>query len=86
MAFDSLKKGGWLTRLRSNEERPDRSALILRGISLSYVGLFVGLPIVAISTRAFSGGLQHLWSNITQPEALFSLRLTFFLAVAMIMM
>ncbi len=61
------------------------SQLTLRGIGLGYIGLFVALPIVALGARAFAGGLPRLWENLTQPEALFSLRLTVIMAGAMIL-
>ena len=60
------------------------SDLALRGISLGYIGLFVALPIVALTTRACGGGLHRVWEEMTRPEALFSLRLTLMMAAAMI--
>lgn len=73
-AFPSSKK----------RKRSHLSDLVLRGTALSYIGLFVILPILAISTRAFNKGLQRMWVELIKPEALFSLRLTFILAFAMI--
>lgn len=58
--------------------------LTLRSLALAYVGFFVILPIIAISGRAFQDGLASLWRNVCQPEALYSVRLTFELALAMI--
>jgi sulfate transport system permease protein len=58
--------------------------LILRSLSLGYIGFFVVLPIVALAAQAFAGGLPRLWQEIVRPEALFSLRLTVLLALAML--
>ncbi|MCK4547311.1 MAG: sulfate ABC transporter permease subunit CysT [Candidatus Eisenbacteria sp.] len=57
---------------------------MLRGISLSYLGLFVALPIAALTVRACGGGIARLWVELTRPEALFSLQLTLAMAGAMI--
>jgi sulfate/thiosulfate transport system permease protein len=56
----------------------------LRIPALVYVGLFIVLPIIAISVRAFRNGCAGLWGSILQPEAIASVRLTFSLALAMI--
>lgn len=56
--------------------------LVLRGITFSYLGLLIVLPIIAISCRAFDGGIARLWQEITLPQALFSLKITLLLAVA----
>ncbi len=61
-----------------------RPSLVLRGISLGYVGLLIVLPILAICTRAFGEGPARFWENLRQPAALYSLRLTFWMAFAMI--
>jgi sulfate transport system permease protein len=63
---------------------PGRGALTLRGISLAYVGLLIVLPVVAICVRALDGGPARLWTSLRQPAALYSLRLTFWMALAMI--
>ncbi len=55
----------------------------LRSLSLFYIGLLIILPILAISTEAFKGGLPNLCQQITHPQALFSLKLTFLLAAIM---
>ncbi len=58
--------------------------LLLRGISLGYVGLLIVLPVVAICARSLEGGPARLWASLRQPAALYSLRLTFWMALAMI--
>jgi len=61
------------------------SDLMLRSTGFLYIGLLVILPIVAISVRAFQGGLTDLWRQITLPEALSSLGLTIEVAVIMVL-
>jgi len=57
---------------------------LLRSISFSYIGILIFLPIIAIALRAFQGGLASLWADITLPQALFSMRLTLFTALVMV--
>ena len=58
--------------------------LALRSLCFFYIGLLVILPIAAITTEAFRGGISHLWEQITLPQALYSLKLTFLLALVMV--
>jgi sulfate transport system permease protein len=46
----------------------------------------VVLPILAISAQAGGEGLNRLWQDVVQPDALFSLRLTFLIALVMIIL
>jgi len=57
--------------------------MLLRGCGFFYIGLLVILPIAAIIIEAFKGGISHLWQQIIQPQALYSLKLTFLAAVIM---
>jgi sulfate transport system permease protein len=61
-----------------------RGDLILRSSGLLYIGLLVILPIVAITSRALDKGFAHLWKQITVPQALYSLKLTFLVALIMV--
>jgi len=70
----------------SKRQRVGRPDLVNRCIGLAYIGLMVALPILAISARAGGEGLGHLWQNVVQPDALFSLRLTFLMALVMIIL
>jgi len=63
----------------------DKSDFMLRGLAFSYVGLLVILPIIAITSESLRGGLANLWSNITLPQALFSLKITFIVALIMVL-
>jgi sulfate transport system permease protein len=58
--------------------------LVLRSLSFFYIGLLIILPILAITTESFKGGFANLWKQISLPQALFSLKLTFLLAVIMV--
>jgi sulfate transport system permease protein len=69
---------------RTRRWRAPGSDVAMRGVSLGYIGLFVVLPIVALTVRACGGGFHRLWVEMTRPEALFSLRLTLLMAAAMI--
>jgi len=64
--------------------KSNKSDLVLRSLSLFYLGLLIILPIAAIMSEALKGGLVNLWSNITLPQALFSLKLTFVAAVIIV--
>ena len=57
--------------------------MLLRSMGFSYIGLLVILPIGAIIIRAFEKGFPHLWKQITLPQAIYSLKITFILAVIM---
>ena len=58
--------------------------LALRSLSFFYIGLLIILPLLAITTESFKGGFANLWKQISLPQALFSLKLTFLLAVIMV--
>jgi len=57
--------------------------VLLRSMGFSYIGLLVIFPIAAITIRAFDKGFFHLWKQITLPQAIYSLKITFILAVIM---
>ncbi len=46
------------------------------GLAITYLSLLVLLPIAAVLSKAFSGGLGALWSAVSQPEAVAALKLT----------
>lgn len=62
------------------------SDLVLRSFSFFYIGLLLLLPIIAICSEAFKGGLSDLWTNIISPQALYSLKLTILTAVLMVVL
>ena len=55
--------------------------IVPRCLSFFYIGLLIVLPIIAITAEVFQGGLRNLFHQITLPEGLYSLKLTFFLAI-----
>jgi sulfate transport system permease protein len=61
-----------------------RGDIILRSITFFYIGLLVILPIAAISSSAFKGGLANLFKQIAHPQALHALKLTFITAGIMV--
>jgi sulfate transport system permease protein len=59
---------------------------VLRSLSFFYIGLLLLLPIIAICSEAFKGGMTDLWTNITSPQALYSLKLTILTAALMVIL
>ena len=57
--------------------------VLLKTAVFSYVGILVILPILFISFQALGQGFGKVWADILQPQALFSLKLTFFSAIGM---
>jgi sulfate transport system permease protein len=64
-------------------EQPVRSwvGTLLVGTILLYAIILVVAPVIAIFNGALAQGLGKVWSSITSPDALISLRLTFVLAI-----
>lgn len=58
--------------------------LVLRSLSFFYIGILIIIPIVALVAKAFEGGVASLWANIMTPQAIYSLKLTFFTAIVMV--
>jgi sulfate/thiosulfate transport system permease protein len=48
-----------------------------RGTVVLYLSLIVLLPLAALASQAFEGGLDTFWTQVTSPQALRSLKLTF---------
>src|SRR5215218_8136109 len=46
------------------------------GMVVLYLSLIVLLPLAAVTSEAFAGGLAHFWDQVTSPLALKSLKLT----------
>ena len=57
-----------------------RYALMTAGIG--FLILLIVLPLTAIFTQAYQGGLPAFWETVSSPEAVFSLRYTLTLATA----
>lgn len=58
--------------------------ILLRCISFGYIGLLVILPIIAITLEALKGGLPSLWKQISLPQSVYALKLTFIMALIMV--
>jgi sulfate transport system permease protein len=52
------------------------SAGLGRGLVVLYLSVHVLLPLAALTSQAFSGGLSNFWTQVTSPQALRSLELT----------
>ena len=60
---------------------PSPSALLGRGVGVVYLSLIVLIPLAALLTNAFNGGLGSFWRAITQTEAIDAVRLTLLCAL-----
>ncbi len=69
--------------------RPVAKGVLLSGdgvikiATFSYVGILVILPLLAMSIQALGQGMGKIWEDVLQPQAWFSLKLTFVTAFAM---
>ncbi|HEV3167430.1 MAG TPA: sulfate ABC transporter permease subunit CysT [Isosphaeraceae bacterium] len=59
--------------------------LLLRGATLSYLGVMVVLPLVALTVQAAAPGASAFWKELTNPFAWHALKLTFVTALAMVL-
>src|SRR5690348_13593976 len=46
------------------------------GLGAIYLGIVVLLPLLAVAVKAFDGGLDEFWHEITRPQAEAALKLT----------
>ncbi len=60
------------------------SGLVLRSLTLSYLGVMVLLPLFALVIQSAEPGPRALWEALTDPFALNALKLTFITAFAMV--
>ena len=58
---------------------------VMRSISIAYVGIMIVLPILAITMEAFHKGWAVVLRNILTPQSLFSLKLTFVMAIVLVL-
>ena len=54
--------------------------LLLIGVALTYLLLFLGLPLVAVFVEAFKKGWQLYWEALQEPDAWSAIKLTFIAA------
>jgi len=72
-------EAGTLTRSqapRAGVRLPWVGAGLGRGMVVLYLSLIVLLPLAALTDQGLSQGLGHFWDQVTQPQALRSLKLT----------
>jgi sulfate transport system permease protein len=62
---------------RAGIRLPGLGAGLGRGTVVLYLSLIVLLPLAALTSQAFEGGLDTFWAQVTSPQALRSLKLTF---------
>ncbi|HEX3735513.1 MAG TPA: sulfate ABC transporter permease subunit CysT [Solirubrobacterales bacterium] len=62
---------------RAGFRLPGVGAGLGRGTVVLYLSLIVLLPLAALVSKAFDGGLDTFWTQVTSPQALRSLELTF---------
>jgi sulfate transport system permease protein len=65
--------------------RTTPAGLLVRGATLSYLGVMVLLPLVALSIQAAEPGAGAFWKALTDPFAWHALKLTFTTALAMVL-
>jgi sulfate/thiosulfate transport system permease protein len=61
---------------RAGARLPGIGAGLGRGAVVLYLSLIVLLPLAALTDQSLSQGLGHFWDQVTQPQALKSLKLT----------
>src|SRR3954449_6222663 len=61
---------------RAGFRSPLGGAALTRGAAVLWISLIVLLPLAAVLSRAFDGGIGHFWDAITDPEAVAALKLT----------
>jgi sulfate transport system permease protein len=72
--FDDLSGGAAATSTSISEPRLVRCILI--GLTLTYLGLCLVVPLLVVFVKAFEKGLTVYWSAISDPAALAAIRLT----------
>jgi sulfate transport system permease protein len=69
---------------RAGIRLPGVGAGLGRGMVVLYLSIMVLLPIAALTSEAFAGGLSHFWDQVTSPQAIRSFELTFFASLAVV--
>jgi sulfate transport system permease protein len=52
------------------------SPVLTRGLVVGYLSLIVLIPLAAVVTKSFEGGIGTFWSAVTNPQAIAALKLT----------
>jgi sulfate/thiosulfate transport system permease protein len=64
--------------------KPSPTGLLLRGATLSYLGVMVLLPLTALTFETAKPGVSVFWNAVSNPFAWHALRLTFTTALVMV--
>lgn len=64
--------------------RVNRGAWSLRLLAISYLGLFILVPLIVITVQGFHEGLESFVTNITRPTALSAIGLSLSTAIIMV--
>lgn len=67
-------------RMRSATEEPVWVKALLLTVALTFLALFLFIPVFAIFAEAFRKGLGAYWASFTDPAAISALKLTLFTA------
>jgi sulfate transport system permease protein len=55
-----------------------------RGLVVGYLSLIVLIPLAAVLTKSFDGGLASFWDDVTAPQAVAALKLTLIASVIVV--
>lgn len=77
-----MKRVATLGQQRSVEATGAMARYALMTSGIGFLILLIALPLTAIFTQAYQGGLAAFWEAVSSPEAVFSLRYTLTLATA----
>jgi sulfate/thiosulfate transport system permease protein len=58
--------------------------ILAPGMAVGYLSLLVLLPLAALLSNAFTGGLATFWQEVTEPESLAALQLSLLMAAAVV--
>lgn len=64
------------SRFSRNFGWPGAGTALNKGLVMTWLGLIVLLPLAAMTTKAFEGGLGGFWKAVTAPQAVATLKLT----------
>jgi sulfate transport system permease protein len=81
-------EAGTLTRSRTPRvglRLPGVGAGLGRGVVVLYLSLIVLLPLAALTDKSLAEGVGHFWDQVTQPQALRSLKLTLFASLIVVL-
>ncbi len=57
---------------------------LTRGMVVAYLSLIVLIPLAAVVTKSFENGLASFWNDVTSPQAVAALKLTFLASLVVV--